>query len=185
VTISHFSADTAAAFEKASQEALAAKVDGMVIDLRNDPGGLLDQAINVICHWSAGVPLVYAEPRGEPRQALGCKAGDTLKNMPTAVLVNKGSASASEIMAGALQDLGKARVIGETTYGKGCGQSVFEFPDGAQLRLTTFLWKTPKGRTIDKTGITPDEVLKAEPADIRAGKDVQLDRALQYLSTGR
>ena len=124
-------------------------------------------------------------PRDDDPEPIGCNQAETLGSMPTVVLVNKGSASASEIVAGALQDHGRARVIGETTFGKGVGQSVEDYPDGAQLRLTTFQWLTPKGRSIHKTGITPDEVLKADLDDLKRGKDVQLDRALEYLTTGR
>lgn len=186
VTISSFIDDTAKLFDQAADEAKAANMNGMVVDLRNNPGGYLKSAIAISCNWVTAGPIVIMEPRDEPPQPLNCEAVDgTLWDMPTVVLVNKGSASASEIMAGALQDYGKAHVIGETTYGKGCGQSVIKYPDGAELRLTTFLWKTPKNRSINKTGIAPDETLKADADDVAHGKDVRLDRALKYLTDGR
>jgi carboxyl-terminal processing protease len=185
VSISGFHTDTSELFAKAVDEALESHVDGMVIDLRNNPGGFMNAAIEVSCHWAANVPLVIQEERGEEPKFLACRGPDRLKDMPTVLLVNKGSASASEIMAGALQDHAKARLIGETTYGKGCGQSVIKYDDGSQLRLTSFLWKTPKGRSINKTGITPDETVAGDPKEIVKGHDAQLDRALQFLSNGK
>jgi carboxyl-terminal processing protease len=122
------------------------------------------------------------EPRGEPPDVVVCDSIAPLRSMPTVVLVNGGSASASEVVTGALQDYGKARIIGDKTFGKGCGQIAIDFPDGARLVVTTFLWKTPKGRGIQDIGLTPDELLIADPMDLAAGKDVELERALQYLS---
>lgn len=168
-----------------SKGAMITNVDGLVLDLRNNPGGMLQAAIDVSCNWASGVTLVIMEPRDEEPKHFSCKWRSPLSSMPTVVLTNKGSASASEIVTGALQDHEKAYVIGETTYGKGSGQSVFDYPSGAQLRLTTFLWLTPKGRSINKTGLDPDEEVKADPKDLAAGRDVQMDRALGYLTTGR
>lgn len=183
--ISGFHKDTALLVRQAANEAIVLRVDGIVLDLRNNPGGLLQAAINVSCNWASGVTLVIVEPRDEKPTHHSCQWRSPLSSMPTVVLTNKGSASASEIVTGALQDHGKAYVIGETTYGKGSGQSVFNYPSGAQLRLTTFLWKTPKGRSINETGLKPDEELKADPKDLAAGKDVQMDRAIGYLTIGR
>lgn len=183
--ISGFHEDTDVLVRQAANEAIALDIDGIVLDLRNNPGGLLQVAIDVSCNWASGVTLAIMEPRdGEPN-SLSCQWQGQLSSMPTVVLTNKGSASASEIVTGALQDHKKAYVIGETTYGKGIGQSVFRYPSGAQLQLTTFLWKTPKGRSIHEIGLKPDEELKADPKDLAAGKDVQMDRALGYLTIGR
>jgi carboxyl-terminal processing protease len=129
---------------------------------------------------------VVLEPKGDPAEPQLCDetGAAPFANMPTAVLINKGSASASEVTTGALQDYGKARVFGEQSFGKGCGQSVINFSDGAQLALVTFLWKTPKGRHIHKIGITPDELVKGDDAEIKKGNDAQLNRAVEYLTTG-
>lgn len=183
--ISAFHEDTAQLVRQAADEAIALHIDGLVLDLRNNPGGLLQAAIDVSCNWASGVTLVIMEPRDGESEHFSCKWRSPLSSMPTVVLTNKGSASASEIVTGALQDHKKAYVIGETTFGKGSGQSVFRYPSGARLHLTTFLWKTPKGRSINKTGLKPDEELKADPKDLAAGKDVQMDRALGYLTTGQ
>jgi carboxyl-terminal processing protease len=102
--------------------------------------------------------------------------------MPTVVLVNGASASASEVLAGALQDYGVARVVGEQTFGKGVGQLTFNFNDGSSLRLVTFAWRTPNGRSIHKTGIKPDEIVKMTPEDREQKKDPQLDRAISILT---
>lgn len=185
VELSMFKRDTSGLFAQAMVEAKESGVDAMVIDLRNNPGGMLHVARNVVCNWIAEKPFVIEEPRGESPRPRGCNRLAPLQDMPTVVLVNKGSASASEIMTGALQDYKQAYVIGEQTHGKGCGQSVIDYADGARLNLTTFLWKTPKNRSIHETGITPDEILKADPDDIEKGKDVQLERALQYLTGGK
>lgn len=185
LTITGFHEDTGALVRKAAAEAIASNLDGMVLDLRNNPGGSMQAALDVSCNWSTGKTLVILEPRGEEPKHYSCEWVSPLASMPTVVLTNKGSASASEIVTGALQDYKKAYVIGDTTFGKGCGQSVFNYPSGAQLRLTTFLWKTPLGRSINESGLEPDEKLKADPKDLAAGKDVQMDRALGYLTTGR
>lgn len=185
IELSSFNLSTSKLFAEAMVEAKTSGVDAMVIDLRNNPGGMLRVAADVTCSWIAREPFVIQEPRGESPQPWDCNRLAPLHDMPTVILVNKDSASASEIMAGALQDYGKAYVIGEKTHGKGCGQSVIGYEDGSELHLTTFLWKTPKGRSIHEIGITPDEVLKADPDDIEKGKDVQLERALEYLTGGK
>jgi carboxyl-terminal processing protease len=97
------------------------------------------------------------------------------------VLVNGGSASASEIVAGALKDYGKARIVGETTYGKGSVQDYLEYGDGSALKVTVALWLTPKGSSINKQGITPDFKVELTPEDFNADKDPQMDKAVGLL----
>lgn len=182
VRISGFHPDTAKKFRTAVAEGIFGGMEGLIIDLRDNPGGSVDSVVNVVCNWAPDGPVVVMEPRRGKSDQIGCRnASGLLKGMKTAVLVNDGSASASEIMAGALQDYGKARVFGEKTYGKGCGQSVVDYPDGSMLKLTTFLWKTPKGRSIDKTGIEPDEKAENTAKDEAAKRDVPLERAKKWL----
>jgi carboxyl-terminal processing protease len=99
------------------------------------------------------------------------------------VLINGGSASASEILAGAIQDYGAARLIGTKTFGKGVVQTYQEFPDGSSLKLTTARWLTPKGRSINEEGITPDDVVEFTEDDVKADRDPQLDAAVKYFES--
>ncbi len=184
-TITNFHGDTGDLFDRAAEEAVNAKVDGFILDLRDNPGGYIKAAGAVSCTWISRQPYVLMERKDGKREVEKCTGNPRLAGMPTAVLINRYSASASEITAGALQDLANARIIGERSFGKGCGQDITTFSDGAQLRLTAFLWFTPKGHSIDKSGITPDEMVIASPDDIAKDKDTQLESAITFLSEGR
>jgi carboxyl-terminal processing protease len=132
-------------------------VGGLVLDLRDDPGGLLDQAVKVANVWLTDGLIVYTKGRAEDqRQEFRATNEGNEPTYPIAILVNEGTASASEIVAGALQDQRRALVIGEKTFGKGSVQTVYPLEDGAGLRLTTALYYTPAGRSIQEVGITPD-----------------------------
>ncbi len=132
-------------------------IGGLVLDLRDDPGGLLDQAVKVANVWLADGLVVYTKGRvDDQRQEFRATDDGSEPTYPIAVLVNEGTASASEIVAGALQDQRRALVIGEKTFGKGSVQTVYPLDDGAGLRLTTALYYTPAGRSIQEVGITPD-----------------------------
>ncbi|XXF76600.1 S41 family peptidase [Myxococcaceae bacterium GXIMD 01537] len=131
---------------------------GLVLDLRNNPGGLLDQAVAVSDRFLPG-ELTIVTTRGRDGRNIIEERGkerDTEKNYPMVVLVNGGSASASEIVAGALQDHGRAVILGSQTFGKGSVQTVIELDDGSGLKLTIARYYTPKGRSIQERGITPD-----------------------------
>jgi carboxyl-terminal processing protease len=134
---------------------------GLVLDLRDNPGGLLNQAVEVADHWLRSGLVVYTQGRDE-RERTEYNAGQEVleADYPIVVLVNEGSASASEIVAGALQDHHRAIVLGVTTFGKGSVQTVYPLEGGAGLRLTTALYYTPAGRSIQEVGITPDLVVK-------------------------
>lgn len=150
--------DLSAAIDKLGEE----KVNSLVLDLRNNPGGLLNSAIDVTSKFlPKGKLVVYTKTRsGEKSEFL--TEGDTDFTPPMIVLVNQGSASASEIVAGALKDWNRAVILGTQTFGKGSVQTVIPLSDGAGLRLTTAKYYTPKGISIQNTGITPDIVLKLE-----------------------
>jgi carboxyl-terminal processing protease len=130
---------------------------GLVLDMRDNPGGLLDQAVKVADTWLKDGLVVYTKGRDESqRQEFRAREDGTEPTYPIVVLVNEGTASASEIVAGALQDQGRALVIGAKTFGKGSVQTVYPLEGGAGLRLTTALYYTPAGRSIQEVGITPD-----------------------------
>jgi carboxyl-terminal processing protease len=153
--------------EDLGKQSKDAPIGGLVLDLRDDPGGLLDQAVKVANVWLSDGLVVYTKGRAEDqRQEFRATSEGNEPTYPIAVLVNEGTASASEIVAGALQDQRRALVIGEKTFGKGSVQTVYPLDDGAGLRLTTALYYTPAGRSIQEVGITPDiAVAGAPPAE--------------------
>ncbi|MEK7851357.1 MAG: S41 family peptidase, partial [Deltaproteobacteria bacterium] len=133
---------------------------GLVLDLRNNPGGLLDQAVKVSDDFLESGLIVYTDSRVGEKLTFSAKKEGTRPNYPIVVLVNAGSASASEIVAGALQDHGRALVLGTQTFGKGSVQTIYPLEDGSALRLTTARYYTPSGRSIQAKGITPDIILE-------------------------
>ena len=147
------------------------KLKGLVLDLRNDPGGLLEQAVKVTDEFLDSGLIVYTEGRVEgQKMKFYAQKKDRVRDYPMIVLVNAGSASASEIVAGALQDHGRAVILGTPTFGKGSVQTIIPLEDGSALRLTTARYFTPKGRSIQAQGITPDIfVADAAPEGKRGG----------------
>jgi len=134
---------------------------GLVLDLRNNPGGVLTAAVSVSDAFISNGLIVYTEGRGpEAAQRFSATSGDILEGVPIVVLVNAGSASASEIVAGALQDNGRAIIMGEKTFGKGSVQTILPISESAALKLTTARYFTPKGRSIQAEGIEPDVPLE-------------------------
>jgi carboxyl-terminal processing protease len=160
IRLTAFQERTDADLRKALEELVSGKtpVTGMILDLRNNPGGLLDQAVKVAGEFlQKGTLVVYTEGRVESNNTqYTSRGGVGQADMPMVVLVNRGSASASEIVAGALQDWERAIILGTPTFGKGSVQTVISLSDGSGLRLTTARYFTPKGRLIQNTGITPD-----------------------------
>jgi carboxyl-terminal processing protease len=146
---------------------------GLVLDLRGNPGGLLDQAVRVAdIFLPAGVIVTTVGRGGKKLDEERAREGGTWDSFPMVVLVNGGSASASEIVAGALQDHGRALIVGTQTFGKGSVQSVFEFADGSGLKLTVARYFTPSGRSIQEKGISPDVVV--EQLDNQKLKDAKV-----------
>ncbi|HAA05781.1 MAG TPA: peptidase S41 [Syntrophobacteraceae bacterium] len=174
VRISSFQSDTTHELRKALDqlEDKNTPMQGLVLDLRNDPGGLLDQAVEVSDEFLEEGLIVYTGGRLEG-QNMRFEAHKNLKphNYPVVVLVNGGSASASEIVAGALQDHKRALIVGEQTFGKGSVQTVIPLRDGAAIRLTTALYYTPSGRSIQAKGIEPDVVVKREKKNSAEGDE--------------
>lgn len=157
-------------------------VRGIVLDLRNDPGGYLEMAIEVASEWiEEGVVVRERDNTGEERQHQA-RGRARLAKFKTVVLVNEGSASASEIVAGALQDYGVATLVGQTTFGKGSVQKYESLEDGSAFKLTVAKWFTPEGRAIDEIGITPDVEVDLTEQDFNADRDPQMQKALEILS---
>ncbi len=153
-------ADLAAALSKLSQE----KISSIILDLRNNPGGLLNSAVDVTSQFLPPKKLVvYIKGRTGERAEYHTDGERPSYSMPMIVLVNQGSASASEIVAGALKDWNRAVILGVQTFGKGSVQSVIPLSDGSGLKLTTARYYTPKGKSIQSTGIAPDIIVKIEP----------------------
>lgn len=148
---------------------------GLVLDLRNDPGGLLDQAVKVTDEFLSSGMIVYTEGRDKSQMmrfyAHAGEGDKIMEKCPLVVLLNEGSASASEIVAGAIQDSKRGVVVGTKSFGKGSVQTIIPLEDGSALRLTTAHYYTPSGRTINEKGIIPDYVVEAPP--IPEGKSVK------------
>jgi carboxyl-terminal processing protease len=158
------------------------KLKGFVIDLRNNPGGLLDQAISVSDAFLEKGEIVSTRGRNaEETQRFNARAGDLSKNKPLIVLINGGSASASEIVAGALQDHRRATVIGTRSFGKGSVQTIIPLGSGnGALRLTTARYFTPSGRSIQAKGISPDiEILQEVPDELKTRTDTRGEASLR------
>jgi len=161
VRLTQFQEATGKDLGKAIKQFKEQKVQGAIVDLRNNPGGLLTAAVDVSEQFlPSGKLVVYTKSRDGKKDEWFAKSKDQLEDLPVIVLVNEGSASASEIVAGALQDYGRALIVGTTSFGKGSVQTILALGDGSGLRLTTAKYYTPNGRTIQSTGITPDIVVK-------------------------
>jgi carboxyl-terminal processing protease len=159
---------------------------GLILDLRGNGGGYLDTAIQVVSQFvgkGTVVSEVYGDGQKKTEQVL---PGGLATDIPLVVLVNEGSASASEITAGAIQDYGRGKLVGVKTYGKGSVQIVNTLKtDGGAVRITVAHWLTPNGRQIDKKGLEPDIEIQLSEDDIKAGKDPQLDKAIEVLLQGQ
>jgi carboxyl-terminal processing protease len=180
IHLSFFSEDTSDQFTDAVNTLLTKGATGIIIDLRNNTGGFLDAAIHVAGHW-LGNQTVVIEKIQDEQQAYHDTKNARLSQIPTVVLVNGGSASASEILAGALQDYGLAYVMGEQTFGKGSVQNYQELPDGSAVKITIAEWLTPHGRSIHEVGITPDQIVPFTKQDLEAQQDPPFLAAIKWL----
>lgn len=196
VRVSQFSETTARELSRAidaMQDSNEGMLDGLILDLRNNPGGVLDAAVDVSDLFLDSGVIVTANGRTtDARFTRSAHRGDVLDGAELVVLVNDGSASASEIVAGALQDHGRAVIVGTGTFGKGLVQTVMPLSKGRAIKLTTSRYYTPSGDSIHKTGITPDVYIEGTPgypdlnlsAYVDREQDVQLQEALDRLQRG-
>ncbi len=193
VSISSFAEDTASLMDKTAQDFKSKNVKGIILDLRGNPGGLLDAAVSVSGQWLPSGKTVLEEKRGGKVvvQTYRSTGPATLNGIPTVVLLDKGSASASEITAGALHDNEAAYIIGEKSYGKGVVQQTlcvdgYRKSDGScsadMLKVTVASWYRPNGTSINHQGISPDKTVTISDADAKAGTDTQKQAAIDYLS---
>jgi carboxyl-terminal processing protease len=195
VRLTSFAADSADDMQQALREAQDQGAQAVILELRNNPGGLLNEAIGIASQFlPRGTPVLLEADRSGQRDAQVAVSGGVALDMPLIVLVNGNSASSSEIVAGALQDAGRAMVVGETTFGTGTVLSTFRLEDGGRLLLGTQQWLTPNGRLIRNQGITPDvevqldinlapltpaEAVELDAAQLLASEDAQLARAYE------
>lgn len=182
ITVSRFGDDTVTKIQQAATELESNGATKYVLDLRNNGGGYLQAAVGVSNVFMDNKVVVEERKGGKTTDKLSTKTGGALVGKPVVVLINGGSASASEITAGALQDQGVAKLVGEKSFGKGSVQEIIDLAGGAQLKVTVAHWFTPKGRGIDKQGIKPDVEVKMTAEDINAGRDPQLDKAKELLN---
>lgn len=167
------------------QTLLAQNPKGVIFDLRDDPGGLLDEAVAVADAFLPAGVVVIERSRDGHEEVLRSVDGQAGESIPLVVLINGGSASASEIVAGALQDRDRATLIGDKSFGKGSVQLLHDLSDGSQLRVTVARWFTPDGNAIHGEGLMPDIAVSISADDERAGKDPQLDRAIAFILNGK
>ena len=183
ITLNHFNADTKEVFGEAVVAALSKNPKGIILDLRNNPGGFLDAAVKVAGYWTGNNTVVIEQFSSGDRNTYEGGVEPLLKPYKTVVLVNGGSASASEIVAGALKDYKLATIIGENTFGKGTVQSLETLPDGSAMKLTVAEWLTPNGALIEESGVTPDIIIERTEEDYDKDLDPQLDRAIEFLNS--
>jgi carboxyl-terminal processing protease len=185
IKIRHFNEDVATTLNSFAPEILKSRPDGIILDLRSNPGGYLDRSISVASKWIDNDIVVVKEKIGDDQIAEYTTFGKpSFKGIKTVVLINEGSASASEIVAGALQDYELATIIGETSFGKGSVQDYQNLRDGSALKITVARWLTPNDRFIDKEGIIPDIEIELTNEDYNEDRDPQLNRAIEFLIEG-
>lgn len=181
--LSQFNGNAADSVADAIRNLTAQGAESFILDLRNNPGGLLQAGIEIARLWLPQGTIVYTVNRQGVLDSFEA-FGQAITDAPLAVLVNEGTASASEILAGALQDNGRAQLVGSTTFGKGLIQSLFDLPDGAGLAVTVAKYETPDHHDINRLGITPDRLVKSVPLTrdtIATEADPQYQAALELL----
>ena len=187
IQITRFDSNTSALIKQATTDLTTKDLKAIVLDLRNNPGGFLDAAVTVGSEFIKSGTIVTEKTTTraskEQNYVASGKGNLTDTKVPMVVLVNGGSASASEIVAGAIQDSGRGILIGEKTFGKGSVQTVDTLPDGSSIRITIAHWFTPKGKNINKEGIAPNITVTMTDNDIKNALDSQLNKAIEYLKT--
>lgn len=184
VTINQFGDGTAREVGNAIEDLKESPLKGLVLDVRFNGGGYLERAVELASMFlRSGKVVTVVRRNGEPvHHYVNGRPIDT--ETPLVILINEGSASASEILAGALQDAGRAKIIGKKSFGKGTVQEIFNLPGGSSVRITIARWLTPNGKDLGKEGVTPDIETERTQEQIENNEDPQLDAAVEYLLKG-
>ena len=182
IKVSKFGDDTDSEFDAVVSQIVAIKAKGIILDLRNNPGGFLDRAVNMASRMiPSGKVVVMEEDSSGKRDSLYTRGGDKLSAISTVVLIDEGSASASEILAGALRDDQGIKLIGKKSFGKGSVQELINLPNNTSAKITVAKWLTPNGDYIMEKGITPDIDVDLTLDDFKNNRDPQLDKATEIL----
>lgn len=185
IDIIQFNEETAGLVKKYLGESQDKNAQGLILDVRDNPGGYLDSAVEICDFFIAKDKVIVSEEYKGGKKDQYKATIDPISDLPLVVLINQGSASAAEIFAGAIKDYHLGALIGEKTFGKGTVQDFEEFNDQSSLRLTIAHWLTPGGTNISEAGIEPDILIELTDEDLSAGRDLQLDKALQKLNNER
>lgn len=181
IQIREFNRPTEAEVERAIQELRAGGARGIILDLRNNPGGLLETTVNIADMFLDGGTILYEEHKDGTEQVYQAREGGAASDIPVVILLNQFSASGSEVLAAALRDNGRATIVGEKSFGKGTVNVPRELSDGGALFVTVARWLTPKRVQIDGVGIAPDVPVSLSDEDIDLRRDAQLFRAIDLL----
>ena len=183
ITISQFGDDTKGLFEQAVTDVLQHSVSGIVLDLRNNPGGYLQTAVDAASAWIPKGKTIVTEAHSDGTSVVYSAEGNNqLANIKTVVLINGGSASAAEILSGALHDYKIAELIGEKSFGKGSVQELDNLPDGSAVKITIAKWITPNGQNLNHNGLNPDVPVTLTQDEVNKGQDPQMDKAIQEIT---
>ena len=184
IQLTRFSGESSNEIHTALVELQAGGAQRLILDLRHNGGGLLDAAVDVADHFLQGGPVMIQQSRDRAEQTYEADAEAVAGTMPLAVLVDGGTASSAEILAGALQDHERAILVGSQTFGKGSVQLVYDLSDGSSVHVTSSRWYTPDYHQIDEQGLTADVPVEVTQEAIDRGQDVVLEAAVEYLNNG-
>lgn len=184
IKLYNFSSESTLSFRQALREFINSGKQKLILDLRNNPGGFLEAAVDITSWFLPQGETVVVEDFGgkSPKKIHRSKGYDLFNNLPMIVLVNRGSASASEIVAGALQDHGIAKIVGEKTFGKGSVQELVSLTSDTSIKITIAKWLTPKGQSISEGGLTPDVEVETGGEDTKKWEDLIMEKALELLT---
>ena len=183
IRLYNFSEGSPNGFRNALREMVEKNKSKLIIDLRNNPGGFLEAAVDIASWFLPQGEVVVKEDFGKKTSDMlhRSKGYNVFGDTPIVILVNQGSASASEILAGALRDYGKAKLIGEKTFGKGSVQEFLPLTADTSIKVTVAKWLTPKGQALSEGGLEPDIEIKPTKEDIEAGRDPVMEKAIEIL----